>query len=158
VSRALNSHESEPIIYQQLEKRCFFFGEVTLEFAKKVAMKKYAELKHELQERRETIGDFTPKEIVLTDAFGTVIALFMGKVWEKPTPPAVWSFITKSAHKARQEAATESSQMNKNEAQELLHHAHYLDDLLSLSKAHHSGRIVQWEFEENNSEISVANR
>ena len=46
--------------------------------------------------------------------------------------------------------------MNNAEAQELLKQARYLDNLLSLSKAHHSGRIVQGKFEEKNSDISVA--
>ena len=157
VNRTLNSHELEPIIYQQMEKRCFVLGTVTLEFAKQVAIDTFSVFKLKTQVELKLIGDFTPKEIVLTDAFGSTVGLFMGKVWERPMPPAVWSFMEKSALKARQEAASESAEMSNAEAQELLKQAHYLDDLLSLSKAHHIGRLVQVNFEEINSEIPVAN-
>ena len=156
VNHALNNQKSEQVICQQMEKRCFMLGEVTLDFAKQVAIETFSVFKLETQVELKHIGDYTPKEIVLIDAFGSTVGLFMGKAWEKPTPPAVWSFMERSAIKARQEAATESAEMNNAEAQELLKQARYLDNLLSLSKAHHSGRIVQGKFEEKNSDISVA--
>jgi hypothetical protein len=74
-----------------------YWAEVTLEFAKQVGMDKYAELKRQLQVGLKFIGDFTPKEIVLMNAFESAIGLFLGKVREKPTPPAVWNFVAKIA-------------------------------------------------------------
>jgi len=158
VCRALNSHESGMIIYQQMEIRCFTLEEVTLEFAKRVAMDKYAELGLLLQVGLEFVGDFTPKEIVLKDAFGSAIGLYMGKVWERPTPAAVWSFMAKSAIKARIEAATELKKMNNAEAKELLQQANYLDDLLNLSKAHRNGWLAQGKFEEISNVSALANK
>ena len=89
------------------------------------------------------MGKFEPMEICVMDEDGAVIGLFTEGTWRKAVPSYLWEFMIDQASKTRIEAAREVKDYNLVEAQELMQHARYLDDMVELSTSHRNKRIFR---------------